>query len=65
MKRSVHTRHKWSFIDLCYDGMYDKERLKGDLKKVYQRATRNRLKRENNKEVSSWLNQSGKALETN
>ena len=46
MNRSVHFRHKWSFVDLCYDGMYDKERLKGQLKKIYQKTTRNRLKRE-------------------
>ena len=54
MRRSVHIRHGWSFIDLCYDGVYDKERLKGDLKKIYQRTTRNRLKKETYKEVIIW-----------
>ena len=51
MKRRVHYRHTWSFIDLCMDGMMDKERLKGDLKKIYQNKTRNRLKNEFLKEV--------------
>ena len=54
MKRSVHLRYRWSDYDLKLDGMMKKERLKGDLKKIYQRVTRNRLKKEFNKEVSSW-----------
>lgn len=48
-KRKVHYREPWSFVDLKYDGMYEKERLKGNLKKIYQKQTRNRLKRETEK----------------
>jgi len=51
MKRRIHYRHKWSFIDLRMDGMRKKERLKGDLKKIYQHTTRNRLKHELIKEL--------------
>lgn len=46
MKRKVHYRYKWQWVDLCMDGMMPKERLKGDRKKDYQRCTRHRLKRE-------------------
>ena len=46
MKRSVHIREPWSFVDLRMDGIKPKDRLKGKLKKIYQRATRNRLKKE-------------------
>ena len=49
-KRSVHLRYRWSDYDLKLDGMMKKERLKGDLKKIYQRRTRHRLKNELNKE---------------
>ena len=52
MKRSVHLRHRWDCYDLCMDGVYEKERLKGKLKKIYQRTTRNRLKKELLKETS-------------
>ena len=51
MKRSVHIRESWSFIDLNMDGMMPKERLKGKLKKLYQDDTRNRLKKETMKEI--------------
>jgi len=49
-KRSVHLRYRWSDYDLKLDGMMKKERLKGKLKKIYQKTTRNRLKKENLKE---------------
>jgi len=52
MKRSVHIREPWSFVDLNMDGIMPKERLKGKLKKIYQRVTRNRLKRKTIKEVN-------------
>jgi len=51
MKRSVHIREPWSFIDLNMDGMMLKERLKGKLKKIYQDDTKNRLKEETKKEI--------------
>lgn len=46
MKRKVHYRPPWGFVDLRMDGMMPKERLKGTLKKIYQDDTRLRLKRE-------------------
>ena len=49
-KRSVHLRYRWSDYDLKLDGMMKKERLKSKLKKIYQKTTRNRLKKENLKE---------------
>lgn len=54
-KRSVHLRYRWSDYDLKLDGMMKKERLKGKLKKIYQKTTRNRLKKENLKECKCEL----------
>jgi len=51
MKRSVHIREPWSFVDLNMDGIMPKERLKGKLKKIYQDDTKNRLKEETKKEI--------------
>jgi len=33
-------------MDLCWDGAYKKERVKCDVKKIMQRDTRRRLKKE-------------------
>lgn len=46
MKHKVHFRGPWSFVELRMDGMKPKERLKGNLKKIYQRKTRSKLKKE-------------------
>jgi hypothetical protein len=51
MKRKVHYRKPWSFVELNMDGMMPKERLKGDLKKLYQRATRNKIKKDCNRSI--------------
>lgn len=54
-KRKVHYREPWSFVELKGDGRFKKERLKGDLKKIYQKQTRNRLKRETMKLIKEEL----------
>ena len=46
MKRKVHYRCKADGIELCKDGMFKKERLKDKTKKIYQKKTRLRLKKE-------------------
>lgn len=46
MKKSVHYRYKNSWIDLCGDGMFPEERLKGEQKKDFKKKTRLRLKKE-------------------
>lgn len=51
MKRKTHYREPWSFVELCCDGMYKKERLKGKLKKLYQRKSRTKLKSATAKEL--------------
>jgi hypothetical protein len=53
MKRKTHYREPWSFVELCCDGMYKKERLKGKLKKLYQRKTRTKVKINTNIEIKN------------
>lgn len=55
MRRSVHIRNPWNSYDLCMDGIKPKEYLKGDLKKIYQRVNRNRLKKEFIRDISLYL----------
>lgn len=53
MKRKTHYRNPWSFIELRCDGMFKKERLKGNLKKLYQRKTRTNIKNDTKKEIEN------------
>ena len=46
MRDKVHFRWKCSWMDLRWDGMYKKEMVKGSTKKIMQRDTRIRLKKE-------------------
>lgn len=55
MRDRVHFRYKLSWIDLRGDGMFDKERLKGKVKKIFQRDTRRRLQRETREAVKAVL----------
>jgi len=48
MKRKIHYRWHDSWINLCGDGMFLKEMLKGRSKKIMQKDTRRRLKKELN-----------------
>ena len=52
MRDKVHFRWRNSWIDLRGDGRYEKEMVKGETKKILQRDTRLRLKRELMKEVN-------------
>ena len=51
MRDKVHFRWRNSWIDLCWDGMYKKERVKGSVKKIMQRDTRRRLKKELDEDI--------------
>lgn len=55
MRDKVHFRYRASWIDLTGDCRYKKEMLKGRVKKIYQRDTRIRLKREASEEIKSIL----------
>ena len=46
MRDKVHFRWRNSWIELCGDGRFNKEMVKGDVKKILQRDTRRRLKKE-------------------
>lgn len=46
MKRKVHFRWRDSWIALCNDGMSRYEMVKGRTKKILQRDTRIKLKKE-------------------
>ena len=46
MRDKVHFRWSCSWIDLRGDGRFAKEMIKGDVKKILQRDTRRRLKKE-------------------
>lgn len=46
MMDKVHFRWSCSWIDLRGDGRFAKEMIKGDVKKILQRDTRRRLKKE-------------------
>lgn len=54
MKRKIHYRWHLSWINLCGDGMYCKEKVDGDVKKILQRETRLRLKREAKREEKEY-----------
>lgn len=51
MRDKVHFRWSTSRIDLRGDGRFAKEMVKGSVKKILQRDTRRRLKRELEKEI--------------
>ena len=51
MRDKVHFRWSCSFYDLKGDGRFAKEMVKGSVKKILQRDTRRRLKRELEQEI--------------
>jgi len=55
MRDKVHFRWSNSWIDLRGDGRFAKEMVKGDVKKILQRDTRRRLKKELEKAVKEIL----------
>ena len=54
MRDKVHFRWSTSRIDLRGDGRFAKEMVKGSVKKILQRDTRRRLKRELEKELAAY-----------
>jgi len=55
MRDKVHFRWSCSFYDLKGDGRFAKEMVKGSVKKILQRDTRRRLKRELEQEIKEIL----------
>lgn len=53
MRDKVHFRWSTSWVDLRGDGCFAKEMVKGNVKKILQRDTRRRLKRELAKELEN------------
>ena len=53
MRDKVHFRWSTSWVDLRGDGRFPKEMVKGSVKKILQRDTRIRLKRELEKELGN------------
>jgi hypothetical protein len=51
MRDKVHFRWCNSWIDLCGDGRFNKEMVKGSVKKILQRDTRLRLKKELDEDI--------------
>jgi hypothetical protein len=54
MRDKVHFRWSCSCYDLNGDGRFAKEMVKGDVKKILQRDTRRRLKKELDEDIKSW-----------
>jgi hypothetical protein len=53
MSAKLHYRWRDSWINLCGDGRYSKEMVKGSVKKEMQRDTRLRLKKESREVILS------------
>ena len=50
MKRSTNIRYKNSWIDLCDDGRFPKERIKGKTKRILGKWSRKKIRMEMERE---------------